>query len=193
MKTAGIILAGGLSSRMGRDKSLLEIGDETLIERTVNKVRRFAAEIVIASNSTDKYGLAGTVEVADEYVGMGPLAGIHVGLMAIKAQYAFVVSCDMPFFTVELAEYLISRAEGYDVVVPEIGKKWEPLCAVYSKNCIRPIENCLKSSVRRVYEFYKDVKLLKIDEPELRQVGDLGEMFCNLNTPEDWKRVQAGR
>jgi molybdopterin-guanine dinucleotide biosynthesis protein A len=189
MAVGGIILAGGLSSRMGQDKALLKFNNETLIERTVNKLRSFAAEIVIASNRTAKYNLPGTFEVADKYVGMGPLGGMHAGLTAIKSHHAFIVSCDMPFFTPELADSLFARAVGYDIVVPEIRQKWEPLCAIYSKNCIEPIENCLRSSISKVYAFYPEVNLLKINETQLRQVGDLQKMFCNLNTPEDLKKV----
>ena len=185
MAVSGIILAGGRSSRMGRDKTLLLIKNETLIERTVRKLRGFVDEIIIASNHTAKYDLPGIVEVPDSYPGMGPLGGMHAGLMVAKHQYSFIVSCDMPFFTEELARYLLERKAGYDVVVPEIRNRLEPLCAVYSRDCIKPIEQCLQAGVSQVYRFYPDVKVCKIVESDLGQIGDLKEIFCNLNTPED--------
>lgn len=185
MAVSGIILAGGRSSRMGRDKTLLQIENETLIERTVNKLRQFADEIIIASNDTAKFNLPGTVEVLDTYPGGGPLGGMHAGLMAARHQYSFIVSCDMPFFNIELARLLFTRRLGVDVVVPKIGKHLEPLCAVYSRNCLKPIENCLQANIKQVYQIYAEVRTCQITENELRKIGQLDKMFLNLNTPED--------
>lgn len=185
MAVTGIILAGGRSSRMGRDKTFILYDNETLIERTVRKLQNFVDEIIIASNNTEKYKLPGIAEVPDRYPGMGPLGGMHAGLIAARYWHSFIVSCDMPFFTEELAKNLLERRDGYDVIVPEIGNRLEPLCAVYSRNCIEPIEQCLQADIRQVYQFYDKVKVRKVAESELRQVGNLTEIFCNLNTPED--------
>ncbi|SMC38020.1 molybdenum cofactor guanylyltransferase [Sporomusa malonica] len=185
MAVSGIILAGGRSSRMGRDKTLLSFNNETLIERTIKKLSSFVDEIIIASNDTAKYNFSDFREVPDIYPGMGPLAGMHAGLRAAQNQYSFIVSCDMPLFTVELARYLLERRAGYDVIAPEIQQCWEPLCAVYSRNCITPIEQCLQAGVSQVYQFYPQVRVLKIPESELQTVGNLEELFYNLNTPED--------
>jgi molybdopterin-guanine dinucleotide biosynthesis protein A len=194
MAVSGIILAGGRSSRMGRDKTLLSFNNETLIERTLKKLAGVVDEIIIASNHTAKYNFSGVKEVPDHYPGLGPLAGLHAGLLAAQYQYAFVISCDMPLFTGELARYLLGRRSGYDVIAPEIRQRWEPLCAVYSRSCIGPIEQCLQAGVSQVYQFYPEVRVLKIAERELQSVGNLEELFCNLNTPGDLTRLdQNGR
>lgn len=185
MGISGIILAGGRSSRMGRDKTLLLYDNETLIQRTVRTMQTFVDEIIVASNATEKYNLPGIVEVPDIYPGMGPLGGIHTGLLAAKHQHSFIVSCDMPFFTAKLAKYLLERRSGFDVVVPEIKRRLEPLCAVYSRNCIKPIERCMQAGISQVFQFYPEVKVLRILESDLQLLGDLKEIFCNLNTPED--------
>ncbi|WP_371379972.1 molybdenum cofactor guanylyltransferase [Sporomusa aerivorans] len=189
MAVSGIILAGGRSSRMGRDKTLLPFDNETLIERTVKKLINFTDEVIVASNSTAKYNFAGIREVPDLYPGMGPLAGMHAGLLAARNQYSFIVSCDMPLFTIELAKYLLARREGYDVIAPELKNCWEPLCAVYSRNCIGAMEQCLQAGISKVYLFYPQVKVLKVAERELETVGNLEELFLNLNTPEDLNRL----
>ena len=186
MGVSGIILAGGRSLRMGRDKTLLLLNNETLIERTIKKLQNVVDEIIIASNQTEKYNFPGLMEVIDTYPGVGPLGGLHAGLMASRHRHAFVISGDMPLFTEELARYLLERREGYDVVVPNIQNRWEPLCAVYSKKCIEPIESCLQTNMRNVHSFYSQVKVLKIAEGQLKSIGDLDELFCNLNTPEDF-------
>lgn len=186
MGVSGIILAGGRSSRMGRDKTLLSLHHhETLIERTVKAVAEFADEIIIASNNTAKYKLAGCREVPDIYPGRGPLAGLHAGLITARHHYAFVVSGDMPFFTADLARFLLDRKTGYDGVVPAVRGCWEPLCAVYSRNCINAIETCLQAGVSQVFQFYPNVNILRINESALQRVGNLKKLFYNLNTPED--------
>jgi len=193
---SGIVLAGGKSSRMGRDKMLVPFANETFIGRTVNALRRVAAEVIIASNHTGKYNIDGVREVADVYPGTGPLGGLHAGLLAAKYDDVFAVAGDMPFFAGELAVYLVNRrGAGYDVVAPRIGGRWEPLCAVYSRACIGPIERCLHSGMKKVQQVYPAVKVLAVSEDELNSAGFAAKMFCNVNTPEDLAVLgkQAGK
>ncbi|MGB9791026.1 MAG: molybdenum cofactor guanylyltransferase [Thermacetogeniaceae bacterium] len=192
MEASGIILAGGSSSRMGRDKSLIVYEQQTLIERTVNELQRVVDDLVIASNHTSRYNIPGTVEVPDVYPGMGPLAGIHAGLKRVKHHYAFVISCDLPLFKAELAAYLLELSPGYDVVVPQLDGYFEPLCAVYSKNCIDPIETCLKAGEKKIITFYPQVRVLPVGREEIERIGNPEELFYNLNTPEDY-RLLLGR
>jgi len=186
LKVSGIVLAGGRSSRMGQDKTLMSVNEETLIERTIKELSKSVDEIIIASNQKCKYNMPGTVEIPDVFPGMGPLGGIHAGLLATRYQYAFIVAADMPLFTADLAEYLLNKRNGYDVVAPGIGGRWEPLCAVYSKDCLKPIEQNLVAEIRKIICFYPSVRVLKIGEGELRSIGKTEDIFYNLNTPEDY-------
>ena len=188
MKASGIILAGGYSSRMGQDKTLMPVNAETLIERAVTELRKTVDEIIIASNQKAKYNLPGTVEVEDIYPGMGPLGGIHAGLSAANYQYAFVMAADMPLFSADLAGYLLNRCDGYDVVAPEVNGQWEPLCAVYAKDCIKPIEKLLAEDVKKAQYFLSLVRVLKISQKELAMIGKTNDIFYNLNTPEDYQK-----
>lgn len=185
MAVSGIILAGGRSSRMGRDKTLLVVENETLIERTVKELREVTDDIIIASNATAKYGLADVREVPDIYPDMGPLGGMYAGLLAARYDDVFVVAADMPHFTAKLARYLLSRKGGYDAVVPRTGEDWEPLCAVYSRICAGPIEQCLRDGIRKVFRFYPAVKVLAVTGEELDAAGLPADMFFNLNAPQD--------
>lgn len=184
-KVSGIILAGGHSLRMGLDKTLLKIDQETLIERTVRELKEVADDVVIASNDKHKYCFSGLVEVPDIFPEMGPLGGIHAGLRAVKHDHAIVISSDMPFFTAALLQFLLSYRMGYDVVVPEVNGKWEPLCAIYSRHCIQPIEDCLRAHIRQVFQLYQRVRVCKISGSKLIKLGDVQQLFFNLNTPED--------
>ncbi len=191
MAVSGIILAGGRSSRMGRDKTLLLLQNETLIARTVNELRHVADEIIIASNATAKYGLGGVREVPDVFPGMGPLGGIYAGLAAAKYDDAFVVAGDMPFFTAELAAYLLGRKTGHDAVVPRVDGNWEPLSAVYTRACLGPIDYCLRAGIKKVFRFYPAVNVLAVDGGELIAAGLPADMFYNLNAPEDLAALSA--
>lgn len=190
MKVSGIILAGGRSSRMGQDKTLLTIEAETLIERTVRELREVTDEIIIASNQKCKYNIPGTTEVRDIFPGKGPMGGIHSGLMSAQNSFAFVVAADMPLFSAQTARYLIAKIDGsYDVIAPEIDGSWEPLCAVYSKSCLKTIEQFLLDDIRNVFGLYKSVKVLKVEEQELAAIGKSKDTFYNLNTPQDYQAI----
>jgi molybdopterin-guanine dinucleotide biosynthesis protein A len=191
MAVSGIILAGGRSSRMGRDKTLLLFQNETLIARTVSELRKVADEIIIASNATAKYGIDGVREVPDIFPGMGPLGGMYAGLAAARYDVAFVVAGDMPFFTAELAAYLLGRRAGHDAVVPRVKGNWEPLAAVYARACLGPIAGCLQAGIRKVFRFYPAVDVLAVDEQELNAAGLPADMFFNLNAPEDLAALGA--
>jgi molybdopterin-guanine dinucleotide biosynthesis protein A len=187
MKASGVILAGGRSSRMGRDKALMLYNDKTIIERTVQELQKAVDDVIIVVNDKLKYHLPDVSEIPDVYPDLGPLSGMHAGLLQARHQAAFIISCDMPLFSARLAEYLLERSPGYDVVVPRINNYWEPMCAVYSKACIDPIEKRLLSGSRKVMAFYADVRVLEIAQSEIEAIGRLEDLFYNMNTPEDYQ------
>jgi len=185
MNVCGIVLAGGKSTRMGKDKAMLQSGSETMLMRAVKEMFKFTDQVIIASHSGERYSIPGAIEVKDRYAGQGPLAGIHAGLTATEREYAFVVAVDMPFFRADLARFLLERKEGYDVVVPVVGGYAEPLCAVYSRRCIGPIEELIERGRRKVVYLYDKVRVLKVKEEEWRKIAD-GSVFTNINTPQDY-------
>ena len=192
MKATGLILAGGKSSRMGQDKSLLPFAGETMLQRAVAELRPEVEEILIVGNQQKKYGIPDTREIADIFPGMGPLAGIHAGLSAAASDYVFVAACDMPYFDGRLARFLIDQAPGYDAVVPQIGNFLEPLFAVYAKTCLPHIQACLENNIRTAYAFYPMVKVNFVPEALIRRIADPQKTFFNVNTPEDYAKIGAG-
>ncbi|MHB8919112.1 MAG: molybdenum cofactor guanylyltransferase, partial [Desulfocucumaceae bacterium] len=140
MQVSGIILAGGKSNRMGRNKALLKIGSLTLIERVARVLSAVCPEIVIVGGSAADFGHLGYPVIPDIYPGCGPLSGIHAGLSAIKNEYGFVSACDIPFINKNLIRRIISRAEGHDAVIVMHGDYFEPLFSLYSKTFARAAE-----------------------------------------------------
>jgi molybdenum cofactor guanylyltransferase len=118
--TSGVVLAGGLSTRIGRDKGGLELGGQTLAGRSVEKMRSLFDEVVYVSNESEPPPFQGVLWARDEIPHLGPLGGILAGLKAAKAERAFVIAYDMPFIVKELVELLVDYDAEADVVVPVI-------------------------------------------------------------------------
>ena len=137
-----------MSRRLGRNKAVEEIGGERLIERVINRLSRVASEtVVVVAEESRAEGLDlpdGVRTAADIYPGHGSLGGIFTGLSAARGDYGIVVACDMPFLNTGLLQFMVDLAPDFDVVVPRLDGRPEPLHAIYSKSCLEPIESRLK-------------------------------------------------
>jgi molybdopterin-guanine dinucleotide biosynthesis protein A len=186
---SGIILAGGQSRRMGRDKALIDFQGKPLIAHVIAALRELTNDIVVVSNRSDVYGPLGASwgarVVADYDPPCGPLGGIAAGLQAMDSELAIVVACDMPFLNVPLLRWLIDQAAGYDAVVPQTDEEFEPLHAIYRRTCYNPIVRRLEQGDRRVISFFPDVRLRAIEEAAWRAIDPAGRSLVNLNTPGD--------
>ncbi|ATW23636.1 molybdenum cofactor guanylyltransferase [Candidatus Formimonas warabiya] len=189
MMASGVILAGGKSTRMGMDKTLITINNEPIIHRIVGELKSVLDELIIVSNEVNKFGLAGTREIMGAFPEKGPLGGIHAGLTAAAHEYSFVVAGDMPWCDKNLAQLLLDYAPGYDVAVPRIGKYLEPLFAVYSKRCLPYVEFILKHDTPKITAFYDKVKVNYVGEAIIRSVADPDKVFFNINTPDDYSSI----
>lgn len=188
----GIVLAGGRSTRLQRNKALVEMGGATLVERQIRRLEGICREVILVVNDAEPYRHLGVRVVLDRYRGKGPLAGIHAGLEASGDAYNFVLACDMPFFSPELALYLRALAPGYQVVVPCPGGLYEPLHAIYAIDCLPAIEATLvQEGVPRIVAFYPRVKVYQVADEELAPFGSPQHLFFNLNTPQDLQRALA--
>ncbi len=184
-RVSAIILAGGQSRRMGRDKALIDYRGQPIIAHVINTLHALSDDIVVVSNRSDLYGSFGARVVPDYDPPCGPLGGIAAGLQAAQYPLAVVVACDMPFLNMKLLRWLIDLAEGYDAVVPQTGDEFEPLHAVYRRECHSPIVRHIERGERRVISFFADVRLRPVPEPEWRRLDPAGRSLVNLNTPDD--------
>jgi molybdenum cofactor guanylyltransferase len=184
---AGIILAGGLNRRMaGRNKALLPIAGQTILNRLVTLFRAFFDPILIVTNQPRDYLDEGVILVTDLVDFRSSLAGIYSGLFYSPRPHAFIAGCDMPFLKQELLELMLKNFEArWDVVVPVTAEGFQPLSAIYSRRCLEPIANQLAEGKLKVSHFYSQVRTKKIPEFNLRQVDPELKSFFNINTPED--------
>jgi len=188
-----IILAGGKSLRLGRSKLLETIEGKSLIQWVVDRLAILSTEIIIATAHGEAIPCSSAVRiktVADVYPGKGPLAGIHSGLTASSSSRAIVVSCDTPFLSVSLLEYMTQTLADSDVALPRIGEMIEPLCAVYSKNCLAPIQELLERDERQIRKLFSMVKVKYVEEEEINSFDTEHLSFFNINSQADLGRAR---
>ncbi len=189
MDISGIILAGGRSLRLGHDKVLEKIGDKSLLERVVSHIDSFSKNIIIVTAHERTFApLAKNPKVktvCDILPGQGSLGGIFTGLEASRSFYNLVVAADMPFLNEPLLHYMIEKAEGYDFVLPRVDGLFEPLHAIYSRNCIAPIKTILGQGKKMIIELFNYVKVRYIETEEVERFDPEHLSFFNINTKED--------
>ena len=188
-----IILAGGKSSRLGQSKALQVIDGKSLIQWVIDRLAILSTEIIIVTAHGEAVPCSSAVRikmVADIYPGKGSLVGIYSGLIASSSSRAVVVGCDTPFLRVSLLEYMTQICSTFDVVVPRIKDKLEPLCAVYSKNCSGPIQRLLEQDELRIIKLFSMVKVKYVEEDEINRFDPEQLSFFNINSQVDLNRAR---
>jgi molybdopterin-guanine dinucleotide biosynthesis protein A len=191
-KIGSFILAGGESSRMGRNKALLELNGEALIVRVTRLLESVADGCAVVGDSTRLEGLA-LRTIADDYPGAGPLGGIATALRTSGAEWNLIVACDLPYLTREWLEFLIGRAvrSDADAVLPMNERGAEPLCAMYRKRAEAAIRATLDRGTRKVTDGLADVRIEFIEPAEWKGFDSDGLLFKNMNSPADYEEAKA--
>jgi molybdenum cofactor guanylyltransferase len=181
-----VVLAGGRSQRMGRDKSFVTVLGRPMIEIVVEKLKSFFLRSpLIVTNRPDRYRYLGLRAVADIFPGRGPMGGIYSALVHSPTSHCFVFACDMPFLGLPLIEMMVGLLEGEDVVLPRHGGVIEPLHAIYAKTCMRVIKEQLTSDENKLAELFPWVRMRYVSEREIMACPPGLKVFTNLNTPAD--------
>jgi molybdenum cofactor guanylyltransferase len=192
---AGAILCGGLSTRMGRDKALLDIDGTTLLERAVARLQRVADPLLLAGGSR---GLThpGCLSVSDDMAGIGPLAGVLAVLRASPHQLCAIVAVDMPDISPELLRRLAALREGEDAVVAVSPRGLEPLHAVYARSAMTAVEDALREGDRSLHGLLRRLRVRRVDAADLIGAMSAARFAVNLNSPTDittWRRAAGER
>lgn len=190
-KVTGIILAGGVSRRLGyRNKALLKIGCKSVIEHIIDALAEITEDILLITNSPGEYEHLGLPMFEDILTGSGSLGGIHTGLKVSKTHHNLIVACDIPFVKPRLLTFLIDQAKDYDVAIPVTPDGFQPTCAIYSKNCIQHIETQINTGNLKIIDFFPHVRVNRVDLSTLYPCYD-PNMFFNINTSEDYSKALA--
>lgn len=188
----GVILAGGLNSRFsGANKAFIQIGDKRIIEHIYDVFRELFEEIILVTNDPLKYLGRDLKIVTDIYPVRSSLTGIHAGLFYTTGSHAFITACDTPFLKKELVEAVVCAVKPQtDIVIPETSAGIEPLCAVYSKRCLKQIENQLDKQEYKIQRFFSKVRVVKISENKIRAKDPELTSFFNVNTPNAFEKAK---
>ena len=190
MHSAGIILCGGKSQRMGSAKALLPFGDEVLLQRMTRILLEVLQPlIVVASPGQSLPDLTAEIEVVyDRQPNCGPLEGLATGLRSVPTNIgsAFVTGCDTPFITPLFVERILTLLADYAVAVPKADGRYHPLCAAFNTNALTHIETMLAAGERRMALLIESIRRREVHQSEWSDVDPLSKSLCNLNTPEDY-------
>lgn len=189
MSVSSIVLAGGKGLRIGRNKALIELDDENLLQRVVYRLSFLNSDIivVIADEENISHIVSGRKLkiVTDIYRGKGPLAGIYSGLVNSNSACNVVVACDMPFLNKDLISYMLEVSTGFDIAIPRLGNFVEPLHAIYSKNCLGAIKKLLEDDNLKIDNLLNIVKVRYVEAEEIDNFDPQHLSFFNVNTKAD--------
>ena len=191
----GVVLAGGKSRRMGRDKRFIEYGGKRLIDISLKRLQSIVNEVVIVTAQPEDLDVDNVEIISDLSYGQGPLMGIYTGLVKTNNQYVVVNPVDTPNVQEEFLEYMITMSSDFDVIMPKWDNKFEPLIAVYSRNVIPVIEHIITDGLKPAphllasAEYGLNIKI--IGESELKDFGNPEVLFANINFPKDLPIIES--
>jgi molybdopterin-guanine dinucleotide biosynthesis protein A len=185
----GVLLAGGRSRRMGRDKALLALQGQPLAARVEAVLRTVCAQVVIAGDRPDL--VRPDLPCYSDLFPGSPLGGLYTALQQAETPYIFAAACDLAWPDATLARDIITLGRGHDVAVIRTDKGWEPLFALYGKGCLEPMHRQLVAGNYRIYDFFASVRLVTIRAQDLPPGWE--RSLANLNTPDDLWRLTGGK
>lgn len=205
----GLVLAGGASRRMRRNKAFLELDGRPLIGLVIERMASVCAEVLIVAGDVRPYAGLGVPVMEDRFRGVGVLGGLHAGLEAAAHDLILAVGCDMPFLNPDLLRAFAGWAEGFDVAVlrhapPQSpprsggdapkgqgGRFVEPLHAAYRRTCLPAIETAIRAGERRVISFFSHVRVRYVTPDDVAPFDPDLHSFRNVNTPQEWEAMRS--
>ncbi len=178
-----IILAGGKSSRMTFNKELIKIGGEYLVHRNINKLGECFDEIIIISNYSSHYKNLNVKVFRDLFYRMGPMAGLHSGLVHSDTPFSFLIACDMPNINLKLIRFLVEKIDkNYDgVVCLDKNGEISPMYGIYKNELKNELQKYLVKGFRKIQTFIKEHNFRIIKFDNYKTLLDKN-VFENLNT-----------
>ena len=176
----GFVLAGGRSSRMGRDKALLPLDGSTLLEQVAARVRAAAGSVTLIG-PPERYSSLGLPVAADLIEDCGPIGGVYTALKISSAPWNLIVACDMPAVTTGFLAGLLEAARGADAdcLVPETDRGLHPLCAVYHRRAVTALQHAIRHKSFKMHDLLRSLRTVAwpVDDPSLLE---------NVNTLVEW-------
>ena len=181
-----LILAGGESQRMGRDKANMLFSGRTLLEEVASVLAPLFSKIIVSTRE-HRPGCS-LPQVLDHAEHRGPLAGLLAGLEQTGTSWVFAIGCDMPFVSAPLIEYLSTLRDNHDAVVPVAFGHLQPMAAFYSRGCLNALHGMMQDGeAHSMREFLDRIPVLYVNEEKLREHDPMLRSFFDLDTPHDFE------
>jgi len=185
-----VILTGGGSRRMGRDKAMLSIGDKTMLQYLIDKYSSTLGEVAVSVNRKSRFPFKGAMEIVDPYPDMGPLNGLVSAFAQCKDDVIFVTGTDLPFGEPKLALRLAELIGDADACIMRRGKKgFEPLFAIYRRVCGEKADECLAQGKKSIRDLLEIVNVRYVESDEIAEF-DLDKILMNVNTEEEYENMK---
>lgn len=195
----GVLLAGGKSRRMGRDKRFLELMGQTLLERVLSVLETLFSDIlVVAAEPEPQLTSLRHRLVTDLIPGCATLGGLYTGLSLAGHPRIFACAVDMPLLDQAVIERMIRLGQGADVVMAKLASGLQPMHAIYSRSCLPHLERMVRATSLKVQDLAAapDLLVRLVSEDELKDLDPRFLSFLNINTPADLefaRKLLAGR
>jgi molybdenum cofactor guanylyltransferase len=187
-KVTGFVLAGGLSSRMGEDKSLMLFRGRPLIMYAIEALSTLCDKVIISSNHP-VYDFTGCDVWTDELPLHAPINGLYSCLKRTETDWNFMLTCDMPNAGSPLFAYLLDQAHGVDAVIPVHGQGLvEPLCGLYNRSTFEVLEHRVQAEQYSILKLLQSIRCRYVNIGPGKEFYNR-EMFSNLNSPADLDRL----
>jgi molybdopterin-guanine dinucleotide biosynthesis protein A len=184
-------MAGGKSSRMGTDKSFVQLRGKSLIDYVLAAVAGIGDETFIITNRPEAYRSLNLPTYGDILPEKGPLGGLYTAISRAAYPHVLVVACDMPWLNNQLLDHMIGLRYQADAIVPRWTKHPEPLHAIYSRSCLIPIYKMLTAGNLKMVSFYDQIDVRYVDRAEIAKFDPRGRSFSNVNSPEELEKADS--
>lgn len=178
---------------MGENKAFIQIEGVPIIKRIYDLFNELFQEVIIVTNQKDLFSDFGSKIYSDLIPGKGALGGLYTGIFFSSFHHSFCVACDMPFIKKSLVQYLIENRDDEDVIVPRTKDGFQPLHAIYSKNCVDPIRRIIGEGKSKIIDIYHQVNVKIVEEKDFLSLDPGRESFINVNTPEELLSIRRAR
>jgi molybdenum cofactor guanylyltransferase len=200
------ILAGGLATRFGGcDKGALLVGGESIRVRQLATLRQVADDLMIIGVRDEALAVAATRQpstvadpvgvpvrtIPDRVPHRGPLGGLHTALAEMRGDAVAIVAGDMPFLSAPFLAHLLSLTVEGDVVVPVTARGYHPLCAAYTRVCNGQVARRLANGQLKMRGLFEELRVREVTSEEMRVFGDPDALVANVNTPDEYRGLEA--
>jgi molybdenum cofactor guanylyltransferase len=196
VNTSVAILAGGRSRRMGADKAWIKVDGTPLLERVLRAVRPLDLPVHIIANSDQDYSSFGVPVLHDSHPDQGPLGGLYTALTGTSQDALLLLACDLPFLDTAFLAFLLEQAhlefaQSHPALAPRDAHGPQPLCAVYHRSLLPAVAGALTAKRLSLRALLRQANAAYLDPPAWERFDPQGRLLANLNTPEEYDRVQA--